>query len=433
MKIRLIYPRFARFRDTHPELETLPELAGLWKYRMPPALGLQILATLMPDDVEWAVTDANVDPIDFDEPLDLVGVSFFTPQASSAYAIADEFRARGVKVLMGGMHPSMIPEDAAAHADSVCVGDVETLWHTILDDARQGRLRPRYGPVEAPAETWVRPTRSIFDRPGVYDWHAALVQVIRGCPRVCPYCNIPEIQGKHLRFRDLDDVVDDIRGLRGREFYITEDTIMFKTRAVERYATELFERLADLDPRIFLTSAFGLNERPQFLDVLARGGTQCIYVTFGFDPISEGVYRGDARFVQRAKDTVAAMQDRGMRFFGAFGVGFDDDDEGTFDRILEFCESAGIITAEFFIATPFPNTPLWHQWRAEDRLLHTDWARYNCAHVVHRPKRMSEDRLMEGFLQLWRDFYAKVPVEDSLSCFTSTHHPHAGGRPTGSA
>ena len=428
MKVRLVYPRFARFRDTHPELESLPEIAGLWKYRMPPALGLQILAALMPEDVEWGVTDANLDPLDFDEAFDLVAISFFTPQASSAYAIADAYRARGTKVVLGGMHPSMYPEDARPHADSVCVGEAETLWPILLDDARHDRLQPTYGPARTAPETWVRPRRSIFDRPGVYDWHAALVQVIRGCPRACPYCNIPEYQGRAFRFRDLDDVVGDIASLRGREFYITEDTVMFKTRAVDRYATELFERLADLDARVFLTTAFGLNERPAFLDTLARGGAQCMYVTFGFDPISEGVYRGDRRFVERAKESVAAFQDRGIRFFGAFGVGLDDDDPGTFDRILEFCEEAGIVTAEFFIATPFPNTPLWHQWRAEGRLLHTDWSRYNCANVVHRPKHMTENELMDGFLRLWREFYLRVPVEDSLSCFTDTPHAYAGRR-----
>lgn len=429
MKVRLVYPRFARFRDTHPELESLPELAGLWKYRMPPALGLQILATLMPDDVEWEVTDANLDPIDYDEDVDLVGISFFTPQAESAYEIADAYRARGVKVVMGGMHPSIIPEDAAPHCDALCLGEAERVWPTILDDARRGELRPRYGPDLPPPSSWVRPTRSVFERPGVYDWHAALVQVVRGCQRVCPYCNLPELQGRNLRFRDVDDVVADVARLQGREFYITEDVIMFKTRAVERYATELFTRLAELDQRIFLTSALVLNHRPAFLDLLARGGAQCIYMTLGFDPMSEGLYRGERKYTERAKDIVKRIQDRGIRFFGAFGVGFDNDDPGVFDRILEFCEDTGIVTSEFFVATPFPNTPMWRQLEAEDRILHTRWSEYNCAHVVHRPKQMTEQQLMDGFLRLWREFYANVPVEDSLSCFTDTHHAHAGRNP----
>jgi len=426
MKVRLIYPRFARFRDTHPELETLPQVAGLWKYRMPPALGLQILATLMPDDIEWEVTDANLDPIDYDEDVDLVGISFFTPQAESAYEIGDEYRKRGVKVVMGGMHPSIIPEDAEPHCDSVCVGEAETVWTTILEDARKGQLRRRYGPEVPPPSAWVRPTRSIFERPGVYDWHAALVQVVRGCPRTCTYCNLPGLQGHNLRFRPVDDVVVDIEQLQGREFYITEDVIMFKTRAVERYATELFTRLAELDQRIFLTSALVLNHRPQFLDLLARAGTQCLYMTTGFDPLSEALYRGDARATQKSIDLVRRIEDHGIRYFGAFGVGFDNDDPGVFDRILEFCEKAGIVTSEFFIATLFPNTPMWHQLKAENRLLHTRWGEYNCAHVVHKPAQMTEQQLMDGFLRMWREFYADVPVEDALSCFSDTHHEYAG-------
>lgn len=427
MRVRMIYPRFARFRESHPELDSLPQAAGLWKYRMPPALGLQILAALTPEWVDFEVSDANVDPIDYDEKLDLVAISFFTPQAESAHEIADEYRARGVKVILGGMHPSAIPEDSAPHCDSLCVGEAETLWVKILEDARDGCLRPRYGPATTPASEFVTPMRSVFDRPGTYDWQAALVQVIRGCPRACPYCNLPMLQGRELRFRPVDDVIADVTELSGREFYITEDAIMFRNKAVKRYATELFSRMEDLDVRIFLTSAFVLNHKPAFLDLLRRAGTQCIYMTTGFDAISEMLYRGDPVATRAAVDIVKRIQDHGIRYFGAFGVGFDDDDPAIFDRILRFCEDAEIVTSEFFIAPPFPNTPMWHQLKAEGRILHTRWTEYNCANVVHQPAKMTVEELHDGFLRLWDEFYRRVTIEDSLSCFTATHHEYAGG------
>lgn len=419
VRIRLIYPRFERFLESYPDFEDVPSIAGLWKYKMPPALGVPMLASMIPEGIEWSATDANVEPIDFDEELDLVAISFFTPQATSAYEIADRFRERGVKVVMGGMHPTMIPEDAVPHCDAICLGEAEGVWPTILADAQAGRLQSFYSAPPTPPEHWARPMRSLFDSHERYDWGAALVQVARGCPRACPYCNIPGLQGSNLRLRPIDDVVAEVIELDGRDLYLTEDVIMFKAASVSRYTTELFERLAPHDPRIFITSNFVFNTRPAFLKTLRAGGTQCIYVTLGFDPYSRGVYDGDVRLTEASRDMVRRIEDAGIRFYGAFGVGFDEDGPEVFDRILEFCESAGIVTAEFFLTTPFPNTPFWHQLRTENRLMHTDWRRYNCAHVVFEPKQMTATRLTDEFLRLWREYYRAVDVDEALSCFNS--------------
>ena len=167
MKILLVYPRFERFLEAYPNLAAIPTIGGLWRYRMPPALGTQILAAMMPSDVEWTIVDENVQAIDYDQEVDCVGISFFTPQAESAYAVGDRFRARGVPVLMGGMHPSIIPDDAAPHCDSICLGEVEALWPEILADLRAGGLKPRYGPRTPTASQWVRPVRGLFDDRGV--------------------------------------------------------------------------------------------------------------------------------------------------------------------------------------------------------------------------------------------------------------------------
>ncbi len=419
VKIRLVYPRFERFLDAYPNLAAIPTIGGLWRYRMPPALGTQILAAMMPEDVEWSITDENVAPIDYEEPVDAVGISFFTPQASAAYAVGDAFRARGVPVIMGGMHPSIAPDDARPHCDSICIGEVEPLFDGILADLRAGRLAPTYGPAHPPpSPPWVRPRRGLFDDRGDgYDWKPSLVQVARGCPRPCLYCNLPILQGDALRFRAIDDVVDELATLAGRDVYITEDVIMFRARSVEQYTIELFERIADLDVRVFTTSSLVFNARPRFLDALARGHTRANYVTLGFDPISRGVYEGDPARIEATRRQVDAMQERGIRFHAAFGVGFDDDDPGVFERILRFCEDAGVVTAEFFIATPFPNTPLYAKLARQGRLLHRDWRRYNGAHVVFRPAQMSEERLREGFLEMWTEHYTGRDVQHVLSPF----------------
>ncbi|MBZ0121755.1 MAG: cobalamin-dependent protein, partial [Sandaracinaceae bacterium] len=290
MRALLIYPRFERYLEAHPELASLPPIAGMWKYRMPPALGLRIVASLTPPDVDWSLLDANVTPIDPDEPADLVALSFFTPQAQSAYEIADAFRARGVTVVMGGMHPSIFPSDARPHCDVLCLGEAEAIWPSVIADAKAGTLAPTYGPLLAPPESWITPRDDLFARSEDYDWRATLVQVARGCPRPCTYCNIPVLQGGPVRWRPVDRVVEQIRALAGREIYVTEDIVVSKLRAARTYATDLFTRLAETPGRLFLSSALIFDLSPALLDRLARAGTRSLYVTFGFDPISRGVY-----------------------------------------------------------------------------------------------------------------------------------------------
>lgn len=418
MRVLIVYPRFERFLEAYPELGEIPPVVGLWKYRMPPALGPQILATMMPADVEWRIADENLAPIDVEEPWDLVAISYFTPQAGAAYALGDRFRERGVPVVVGGMHPALLPDDAGRHADSVCVGEAEGSWLRILEDARLGRLARRYGPSRPEPREWVRPRTDLFDVQRDYDWYPALVQAVRGCPRACLYCSLPEIQGSDVRVRDPADVADEVRSLGDRELYITEDVVMLTGRKMSQYANALFGAIAERGgAQLFLTSSLVMNLREPFLDLLARAGTRSLYVTFGFEPISRGVYDGDRRMTELARELVDRVQSRGIRFYAAFGVGFDEDDPGLFDRILEFCRSAGILTAEFFIATPFPGTPMWRDLRREGRLLHDRYGEYNGAHVVFRPKQMTPDALVEGFLRLWREFWSGRDLDRSLDCF----------------
>ncbi len=424
MKIRIIYPRFERFLEAYPELGELPPVIGMWKYKMPPALGSQILATMTPEDVDWAIIDENLTPIDYDMDVDLVAISFFTPQAESAYAIGDRFRARGVPVVMGGMHPSMIPADVRAHCDSVCIGEAEGTWLGILEDAKNGELKPIYTPSMPDPKDWIIPRKDLFDFERDYDWHASLVQVARGCPRPCPYCNIPGIYGRDVRLRDPVDVAAEIAALSGREFYLTDDVVMLTSKRITKYANELFAAIAATGTvRMFLTSSLVFNVREPFLDLLAAAGTRSLYFTFGFDPVSRGVYGGNREMMAIAESIARRVEERGIRFYAAFGVGFDEDGPDVFDHILEYCARAGIVTAEFFIATPFPNTPLWAQLKGENRLFHTRWREYNGAHVVFQPKQMSPDQLVEGFLRMWKTFWGGMDVERSLSCFEHRRGP----------
>lgn len=418
MKITFIYPKFDKFLETYPELAEMPAIAATWTFRMPPALAIPILINILPEEVEWRVIDENIEEVDFDDDADLFAISFFTPQAAYAYAIGDELRARGKKVIMGGMHPSMIPDDCAPHCDSVCIGEADLLWPRIIRDAANGALIPVYRNEKPPEpHEIVSAKKGIFDIESKYDWHASLVSITRGCPFGCDWCNVPIYQGNRIRLRPMEHVVKEIRELSGREFYITDDMIMLNRPRIQRYMMELCEKVRDFNVGMFFSCSPAMNTDPVYIDAIAAAGAKSMYTVFASDPISRRFFARHKGIWQRTTDLVHMLEDRGIRFFGSFGVGFDSCRADQFDLILEFCEKAQVKTAEFFIATPFPNTPFWHRVRNEDRLLTSDWKKYNCANVVFRPKATSPEELRDGFIRLWKEFFSRNNLELAHNTF----------------
>ena len=418
MKVTFIYPKFDKFLETYPELAEMPAIAATWAFRMPPAMGIPILINLLPDNIQWRIIDQNIEPVDYGDSADLIAISFFTPQAGYAYEIGDTFRKLGKTVIMGGMHPSMIPDDTAAHCDAICIGEGDTVWLNILEDFQNGTLKKVYKAPQPPLpEEIVSPKPGIFDVEDKYDWHASLISVTRGCPFGCDWCNVPVYQGDKIRLRPMEKVVEEIRALSGKEFYITDDMIMLNRPKIQRYVMELCEKIRDFKVNMFLSCSPAMNTDPAFLDAIAAAGARSMYTVFASDPFSSRFYARHPGIWQRTIDLVKQLEDRGIRFFGSFGVGFDSCRADQFDLILEFCEKAGVKTAEFFIATPFPNTPFWHQIATENRFIERDWKKFNCANVVFKPKHISEQQLRDGFVYLWREFFSKVDHEESLSTF----------------
>lgn len=420
MKIKFIYPKFEKFLETYPEeLGEFPQIAATWAYTMPPAMGIPVLINLLPTDVKWHVQDQNIEEIVFNDDSDLIAISFFTPQAGYAYELGDRFMQRGKTVIMGGMHPSMMAEETALHCHSVCIGEADTVFPSILEDFRAGALKPVYKAENPPQpHEIVSPKKGVFDIQEKYDWHASLISITRGCPFSCDWCNVPIYQGPKTRLRPMEDVVKDIGELAGKEFYVTDDMIMLNRPKIQRYMMELCERIKDFKVKMFLSCSPAMNTDPAFLDAIAKGGAASMYTVFASDPFSARFYSRHPGIWQRTVDLVKQLEDRGIRFFGSFGVGFDCMGEDQFDLILEFCDKAKVKTTEFFIATPFPNTPFWKEIESQNRfILPRDWKKYNCANVVFRPKHITENRLREGFLYLWKEFFRKADHSEALSSF----------------
>jgi radical SAM superfamily enzyme YgiQ (UPF0313 family) len=417
MKVTFIYPKFDKFLETYPELAEMPAIAATWAFRMPPSMAIPILVNGLPEGIDYRIIDQNVEPVDYSDNADLIAISFFTPQASYAYEIGDTFKKLGKKVIMGGMHPSMIPDDAALHCDSVCVGEGDVIWPEIIKDLQQGNLKTRYLPQPPLPEEIVSPKPGIFEVSEKYDWHASLISITRGCPFGCDWCNVPIYQSNKIRLRPIEQVVEEIRALSGKEFYITDDMVMLNRPRIQKYMMDLCERIKDFKVNMFLSCSPAMNNDPEYLDAIAAAGAKSMYTVFASDPFSARFYDRHPGVWQRTFDLVKQLEDRGIRFFGSFGVGFDTCKEDQFDLILEFCDKAAIKTAEFFIATPFPNTPFWNIIESQKRFLTRDWKYFNCANVVFKPLHTSADALRDGFVYLWKEFFKKMDLEDSLSSF----------------
>lgn len=419
MKVLFVYPRFDRHAESHPELR---QWVPMNEYLGSPSLGIASVAACTPPDWEIEYRDDRLAPADGPTDADLVALSFFTPAATRALALADRFRAMGKRVVAGGIFPTMMPAEVAPHVDAVVIGEGEPVWREVLADAAlaargQGALKPVYGPVFADVAAVPAPRVDLYidtERAGVFEPDDYPLQVSRGCPLACDACALPGTMGKKIRAFPLAHVVAQAEALaaRGKRACLTEDTGWLPGTAGWRRMGELFDALAGGGAARPVISYVGIS-MPMILAApdafLARAkaaGVDMFYLVGGFDPVTTRAFTGaDPTALAHAYDAVRRCHAHGIEPYTSFLLGNDADDEGTVDRMLDFADRSGIRKAEFAVFTPYPGTPSWRRLEREERILTREWRRYNDANVVFRPARMSPEALQEGYLRLWREFY----------------------------
>jgi len=367
-----------------------------------PPLALPVLAALTPPDIEVKLTDEAVEPVEVCSDFDLVGVTAMTAAAPRAYQLADAYRAIGVPVVIGGMHATALPEEAAQHADAVVIGEAEGVWDRVLADTRQGCLRGFYQCEGRPSLVGLPKPRRDLLKKGAYIT-TALVQTSRGCPFDCSFCSVTRFFGRTYRFRPVPDVVDEVASLRDRIVIFTDDNIFGQ----KEYANELFTRLAGMGKRWLGQASVTVARDARLIALAAKAGCRALFV--GFETLSEAGLRGLSKRVnlsQRFDEVIKRLHDHGIAVVGSFMFGLDDDDESAFERTVEFIEKQKIDLLQMSILTPLPGTRLYESLEKENRIFDRDWSHYTGGRIVFRPRLMSPETLQHRYDQALSHIYS---------------------------
>lgn len=415
LKIGLISPRGPIYKHR----------TGIWKKSLRYApLTLTTLASLVPDDLnaDVQIFDEGIHDTPLDLDVDLIGISAITGSSVRAYELADHFRKQNVPVVLGGVHPTLVPEEAARHADSVVVGYAEETWPELLRDFAGGRLKARY--TQQPGLSLAGmpfPKRDLL--PARQYTTRNTFEATRGCIHHCEFCVVPAAWGRPLR-KPVADVIEDVKQTAARKLIFLDLNLI----ADVEYAKELFRALIPLKVRWFglVTTLVALDG--ELLELLAASG--CRGVLIGFESLSSESLAETGKRFNMARDyrvVIRELHKRGVAIMGCFVFGFDNDTEDTFAQTVEFVNETGIDLPRYAILTPFPGTALFRRLREEGRLITEDWQWYDGQHVVYRPANMSPERLLEGTEWAWRKTYsfrsiatrlarARIQLPLSLSC-----------------
>lgn len=384
---------------------------------MSPTLALPYLAALTPPEFYVRIIDETVEEIDYDEPVDLVGVTSLLPQVPRALQIADDFRARGVKVVMGGVGASSIPELVSPHVDSLVVGEADTLWPEVLEDFKRNCLKPVYRAKEfCSLENMPFPRFDLLKRdlylqaPLAAASQSTLripIETSRGCPHNCAFCYVSAHFGRKQRFRPVAEVVQEVAHFPGAYVFFVDDNIA----ANPSRAKDLFRALKPLNIRwVGQFSAMAARDA-EMLDLAAESG--CVNAFLGLESISPetlSTVRKEFSLSQEIPETLGAFRKAGIDIQVSLVFGFDGDTLDSIDRTIDVMIEEKVHLVYAFILTPIPGTDLHEQMRLEGRLLHSDYSLYDAAHVVFRPKHMSPDELYEKFWEAYGRFFTAVAM-----------------------
>ncbi len=381
--------------------------------RMEPLM-LGVLAALTPADVEVIMYDDRMETIPYDEVTDLVAITVETYTARRAYEIADEYRQRGVKVIIGGIHANLLPDEVMQHADSIFLGDAETLWATMINDARYHKLKPCYtAPVGVGQVTQcgekILPRRDIYQGKGYLP--ISLMQFSRGCRFACKFCAVSRYFKRNYYLRQIDEVVREIEQHHSKFIFFIDDNIATDHKAL----AELCHALIPLKIHWISQASLDVTKKPTLMKLMQQSG--CWGNVLGFESINplslrEAKKSPNIIAFNHYQQEINILRDHGMQTWAAFTLGYDHDTVETIAQTMEFALKNRFAFAAFNILMPYPSTPLYQQLQQERRLLYqAKWwldptYRFNQAAFI--PNLMTADELTNA-CHLARSHFNSIP------------------------
>jgi len=397
MKIKLIAPHEDR-KDA---------LSSPFRFQR---VNLPLLAALTPPGHAITLVEEAFAPDDIDQDVDLVGITVLTELALRAYDIADIYRRKGVKVVMGGIHPTVLPEEALRHADAVVVGEAEGVWPQLVADAAAGQMQSIYNAGKmTDLKDLPKPARKLSPETKYKGYNPIPIPIgietSRGCPNDCEFCCIGQTLGKQYRVRSVQEVIAEIESIDSRHLFFVDDALGLNRKV----AKELFTEMIPLKRRWLAQGTVSLAEDPELLSLMKRSG--CLGLLIGFESTQKST-QDEVRKIRNLKiDFYEAMRrfhGEGFGILGSFVFGFDFENKDVFELTYEFIMKSHMDVVQLRILTPYPGTRLYKRLLSEGRLFEHDW--WLQGHppdtVLYQPKGMTAEELINGFVRLNRQAYS---------------------------
>jgi radical SAM superfamily enzyme YgiQ (UPF0313 family) len=352
------------------------------------------LAALVPPELEAEVemVDLMGAPLPGEIDADLVGISTITAGAPEAYRIAAMAREKGITVVLGGSHPTLLPEEALQHADSVVVGYAEKTWPQLLRDFKNNRLQRIYRDTSSPFSIPM-PLLNRRLLPRKQYLFTNTLEATRGCPNECEFCVLRDITGSHYWTRDIKEVIREIETMGKQILFLDSSPTEFK-----EYMKKLWQAMIPLNIKWYGAGTFRFALDEEAVELAARSG--CKGLLIGFESLNQesltNIHK-EFNIAPQYREGIRRMHDHGIGVLGCFVFGFDEEDTSIFEQTVEFIQSTKIDIIKYAILTPLPGTPVFEKLKKENRILTEDWNLYDTEHVVYRPARMTPEQLLAGF------------------------------------
>ena len=393
-----------------------------------PPLNLPYLAAVTPRHYQIAVIDENIEPFEPRE-ADIVGITAYTASVYRAYQIAQIYRKKGIPTVMGGIHVSMMPEEALRFCDAVVIGEAETIWPKVLEDFEANNLQKQYKASWVNLDTLPIPRRDILKNP-YYRWGS--IQTSRGCPMNCSFCSVTAFNGRQFRRRPLNSVIEELEQIPQKWVSLTDDNIIGYGKRDLEWTQAFFSRILEkgIKKVFFAQASILFGEDRGLVRLAARAGLKIVFTGLeSVNPKALQAYRKDINLQRlhqgRYKELIARIRKEGIVFHGAFVLGSDEDDRSVFHSTLQFIKSSHIDVLQATKLTPLPGTQLWETLQKQGRILNQDfpkaWDDFRFSRMLFKPTQMSIEEVYEGFTYLRKAYYSFwETVKRTLSTLLST-------------